>query len=90
MVVGADAEAFADAARRCGGVQGNADPLAYLFRFFPRFELQALRYEGDEDFSPSCNVLFSDNALSVLSIESVIVAADEMITCMKKGKGPCH
>jgi len=87
--VGASASELTRAAEGCGGTLGSRTPLSYLFRFFPRFELQVLRHEGDEELSPSCNVLFSDNAPDLLSFESVIVAADKLVSSLQ-GKGPCH
>ena len=86
--VGSDRDRFAHAAERCGGARGSGSPLSYLFHFFPKLELQVVRYEGDEDFAPSCNVLFPDNALRLLSAESAIVAADKLVASLQ-GKSPC-
>jgi len=80
--VGRDREEFARAAQRCGGIPGGREPLSYMFRFFPRFELQVLRHEGDEDFEASCSVLFPDNSLHVLSAESMIVAAETLVSSL--------
>ena len=85
--VGGHEETFVRAAERCLGARGTASPLSYLLRLFPRFELQVMRHEGDEDFLPSCNVLLPDNAMSVLSAESVIVAAERLVSSLE-GKSP--
>lgn len=85
--VGGQEETFVRAAERCLGARGSGSPLSYLFRLFPRFELQVVRHEGDGDFPPSCNVLFPDNALRVLSAESVIVAAERLVSSLE-GKSP--
>jgi hypothetical protein len=85
--VARDAQEFAQAAERCGGVKGGSPP-AYLFRFLPRLELQVTRYEGEEDLPPACNVLFPDNAMQVLSPECVIAAAELLVSALK-GKRPC-
>jgi hypothetical protein len=85
--VGRTSGALAEAAERCGGVRGTETPQAYLFRFFPRFELQVVRYEGDDDFPPACNVLFPDNAMSILSPEAAVVAAELLVSALK-GNGP--
>jgi len=87
--VGRDAKQFAQAAQRCGGARGEQAPLSYLFRLFPRFELQVVRHEGDEDFPPSCNVLFPDNALELLTAESIVVAA-EKLTSSLEGRSPAR
>ncbi len=86
--VGSNVEAFVEAAERCGGSRGSESPMSYLFRFFPRFELQVMRHEGDEDFPPSCTVLFPDNALEMLSAECVVVAAEKLVASLE-GKIPC-
>ena len=86
--VGKDRGRFARAAQGCCGVPGSERPLSYLFHFFPSFELQVVRYEGDEEFPPACNVLFADNALDILSAESMIVAAERLVSALH-GKGPC-
>jgi len=86
--VGQDRERLAEAAQRCAGRQGCDRPLTYLFNFFPQFELQVVHHEGDEDFPPSCNVLFPDNALELLTAENMIVAAELLVSSLK-GKRPC-
>ena len=85
---GREAQGFIAACERCAGTQGTSRPLSYLFHFFPRFEFQVVRYEGDEDFPPACNVLFPDTALEVLSAESMIVAAERLVSALQ-GKSPC-
>ena len=85
--VGAEADGFASACESCGGVRGTASPLSYLFHFFPRLEMQLVRYEADEDFPASCSVLLSDNAPDMLSMESVIVSAEKLVSALE-GRGP--
>ncbi|MBS3763022.1 MAG: DUF3786 domain-containing protein [Planctomycetes bacterium] len=85
--VGSDAAKFEKAAEEVGGAKSGETPLRYLFRFFPNFELQVVREEADEEFPHECKVLFSDNALDVLSIESMIVAAEKLVSALE-GKGP--
>lgn len=80
--VGADERRFSLACERCAFARGDGRPLSYLFRFFPNFELQVVRHEGDEDLPPDCNVLFANNAPRVLSLESMIVAAEKLVSCL--------
>ncbi len=80
---GVSEESFTAAALRAGGQSAGSRPARFMFRFFPLFELQVARYEADEDFPHSCNMLFSDNALSVLSVESVIVCAERLVSVMQ-------
>ena len=86
--VGRDAGEFRRAAQRNAGTLGGKRPLNYVFRFFPRFELQVVWHEGDEDFPPSCNVLFPENALEILTTEVIIVAAERLVSSLE-GKRPC-
>ncbi|MFP4027873.1 MAG: DUF3786 domain-containing protein [Candidatus Brocadiia bacterium] len=86
--VGAEEATLREAAEALGGAMGEQDPLRYLFRFFPNFEMQVVRQEGDEELPSCCEVLFSDNALDVISIESMIVAAERLVSVLE-GKGPC-
>jgi len=85
--VGRDGAAFRDAVERLGATPVEGDPVRCILRFFPLVEFQVVRYEGDEEFAPSCNVLFSDNVLSILSLEDGIVAAERMVAALE-GKTP--
>ena len=85
--VGSEAGRFEPAAERCGGIRGASRPLTFLFAFFPRFELQVVRHEGDEEFPPLCNVFFPDNAPDLLSPESMAVAAERLIASLE-GRTP--
>ncbi len=86
--VGRSEAEFVAAAERCLGTRGSGRPLSYLFRFFPRFEIQVVRHEGDEDFPPACNVLFPDNALRLLSAESLTVVGGKLVSALQGGD-PC-
>ena len=85
--VGRDGAAFAEAARRLGAEPSGADPVRCIFRFFPLLEFQVARYAEDEDFPPSCNVLLSDNLLSIFTMEDGIVAAERLVSALE-GKTP--
>ncbi len=79
-------KSFLQAARRAGGENAGNAPKRFMFRFFPLFEMQVVRYEADEDFPSSCNMLFSDNALDLLSVESLIVCAEKLVSVMEGEK----
>jgi hypothetical protein len=79
--------AFLAACERLGAAPTQDEPVRCIFRFLPLLELQVVRHEGDEDFPPSCNVLFSDNLLSVASMEGGIVAAERLVSALE-GKTP--
>jgi len=84
---GRDGESLAQAAERLGSVPTGHDPMRCIFHFFPLLEFQVARYEGDEDFPPSCSVLLSDNLLSLFSMEDGIVAAERLVSALE-GKTP--
>ncbi len=84
---GATEGTFNEAAEKAGGMHAGSNPSRFLFHFFPLFEIQATRYEADEDFPHACNILFSDNAPSILSVESLIVCAEKLVSVMQ-GKTP--
>jgi hypothetical protein len=79
---GRDRETFVTAADRLGGTLVEGEPDRCMFRFFPLLEFQVVRYEGDEDFPPSCNVLLPDNALDLFSMEDTIVAAERLVAAL--------
>ncbi len=81
--VAADKGKFVDAAERIGGLPAGKRPLRYLFKFFPLFEIQVVRYEADDDFPRECNLFFSDNALQLLSVESLIVSAEKLVSILE-------
>jgi hypothetical protein len=67
---------------------GEGDgPVRCIFRFFPLLEFQVVRHPGDGDFPPSCNMLFSDNLLSIFTMEDGIVAAERLVSVIE-GKTP--
>jgi len=81
---------FIAAAERCAGVRlevRSGSSVRYRFRFFPRFELDVVRHEGDDDLLPACNVLFPDNMLSLFTMEDAIVAAERLVAGLR-GKTP--
>ncbi|MHC4480859.1 MAG: DUF3786 domain-containing protein [Planctomycetota bacterium] len=85
--VGRDRQAFVRAAERLGASPVGGDPLRCIFRFFPLLEFLVVRYEADEDFPVSCNVLLADNLLSVVTMEDGIVAAERLVSALE-GKRP--
>jgi len=66
-------------------MRATSHPLTFLFAFFPHFELQVARHEADEEFPPLCNVCFPDNAPDLLSVESMTVAAEKLVSALEGG-----
>ena len=80
--VGGEADVFRSAIESSGATPTGHDPVVCIVRFFPLLEFQVSRYEGDEDFPTSCNVLLSDNVLSLFTMEDGIVAAERLISVL--------
>ena len=85
--VGRDRTAFIRAAERLGAEPVGSDPVRCIFRFFPLLDFQVAHYEADAEFPASCDVLYSDNALAIFTLEDGIVAAERLVAALE-GKGP--
>ncbi|GAB4506245.1 MAG: DUF3786 domain-containing protein [Anaerolineales bacterium] len=70
---GTDLEAFHRAAKALGGDRLTFGDASYLFRALPRVWLAVIVYKGDEEFSPSANVLFDAAAANYLPTEDLAV-----------------
>ena len=70
---GADLEAFHRAAKAFGGDSLTFGDASYLVRALPRVWMAVVVYKGDEEFSPSANVLFDAAAGNYLPTEDLAV-----------------
>lgn len=70
---GEDLEAFHKAAAALDADRLDFGDASYLFRAFPRVWMAVVIYEGDEEFSPSANVLFDAAASNYLPTEDLAV-----------------
>jgi hypothetical protein len=77
--VGRDYEGFVQAVARLGGAVVEGDPTRCMLRFFPLLDFEVVRTEADADFAASCSVLVPDNALEMLSVEDLVVAAEKLV-----------
>ena len=82
------AHAFALGCEKVGAVkladETKADE-AYEFEFVPGVFIRAYFWEGDEEFEPRAQVLFSDNIPLAFTAEDVAVIGDLLITAIKTG-----
>jgi hypothetical protein len=70
---GADLDAFHRAAKALDADRLDFGDASYLFRALPRVWLAVVVYRGDEEFSPSANVLFDAAAANYLPTEDLAV-----------------
>lgn len=70
---GMDLDAFHRAAKALDADRLDFGDASYLFRALPRVWLAVVVYRGDEEFSPSANVLFDAAAANYLPTEDLAV-----------------
>lgn len=66
-----------------GGKPVNMGDVAYSFEFMDGLSMVFIFWEGDEEFQPSAQILFSDNFATVFKAEDLAVAGDISIGTLK-------
>ena len=56
----------------------------FSLEVFPGYEIRFLLWEGDDEFPPSAQILFSDNFAAAFHAEDLVVAAEVVIGALKK------
>ncbi len=75
--------AFKAACEKMGGSPVNHGDAGYAFHFLKGYEMQILVWEGDEEFPPNAQVLYSDNFAEGFAAEDRVVAGDILISAIK-------
>lgn len=75
---GRDPQAFARAAERLGGRREPLGEAAYSFQALPRVPLLAVYWAGDEDFPPTCQVLFDASVRDYLPTDACAVLGSRL------------
>ena len=57
--------------------------IAYELEIFPEYKIQMILWEGDEEFPPSSQILFSDNFPVSFQAEDMAVMGDVIIGSLK-------
>ncbi len=78
-------DAFRTAMERMGAQKIAHGDAGYQVEFFPGLFMQILVWEGDDEFPPNSQILFSDNFPAVFAAEDLVVCADVLIS-----DGKCH
>ena len=76
-------DAFRAACEKLGAVALNHGDAGYQFDFFGPYRMQILVWEGDDEFPPSAQVLYSGNFAQGFAAEDRVVAGDILISAIK-------
>ncbi len=75
--------AFKAACEKMGAEMVNHGDAGYEFTLIGGYKMQILVWEGDEEFPPNAQVLYSDNFEDGFAPEDRVVAGDILITAIK-------
>ena len=75
--------AFKKGAETLGGVAVNNGDAGYEFTLIGDYRMRILVWEGDDEFPPNAQVLYSDNFAEGFAAEDRVVAGDILITHIK-------
>ncbi len=75
--------AFRAAAEKMGAESVKHGDAGYQFDLVGGYKMQILVWEGDEEFPPNAQVLYSDNFASGFAAEDRVVAGDILISTIK-------
>ncbi len=80
---GTRVEAFKAAAEKMGAEPVKHGDAGYRFDLVGGYQMQILVWEGDDEFPPNAQVLYSDNFAEGFAAEDRVVAGDILITMIK-------
>ena len=75
--------AFKAACEKMGAQPVEHGDAGYRFKLIGDFEMQILVWEGDDEFPPNAQVLYSDNFAEGFAAEDRVVAGDILISTIK-------
>ena len=75
--------AFRAACEKMGGMKLPHGDAGYQFNLIGDFQIQILVWEGDEEFPPNAQVIYSDNFADGFAAEDRVVAGDILISTIK-------
>ncbi len=76
-------ESFQAACQKLGAAPLPHGDAGYQFDFIGGYRIQILVWEGDEEFPPNAQVIYSDNFQEGFAAEDRVVAGDILITTIK-------
>ena len=75
--------AFAAACEKMGAIKLSHGDAGYQFELVPGYHIQILIWQGDEEFPPNAQVIYSDNFAEGFAAEDRVVAGDILISTIK-------
>ena len=76
-------DAFRAACEKLGGTPVSHGDAGYEFTLIGNYKMRILVWEGDDEFPPSAQILYSDNFAASFTAEDRVVAADILIATIK-------
>jgi len=76
-------EAFKAACEKMGAVALKHGDAGYQFELIDGYAIQILVWEGDEEFPPNAQVIYSDNFAEGFAAEDRVVAGDILVSTIK-------
>lgn len=76
-------DAFRSACEKLGGEPINHGDAGFEIPFLGNYRMRIFIWEGDEEFPPSAQILYSDNFAEGFTAEDRVVAADILISAIK-------
>ena len=76
-------DAFRAACEKLGGTPVSHGDAGYEFTLIGNYKMRILVWEGDDEFPPSAQILYSDNFAASITAEDRVVAADILIATIK-------
>ena len=81
---GTRVNAFRDACEKMGATPVSHGDAGFQFDFLGDYRMQILVWEGDDEFPPNAQVLYSDNFSDGFAAEDRVVAGDILISAIKE------
>ena len=75
--------AFSAACEKMGAVKLPHGDAGYQFELLPGYHIQILIWQGDDEFPPNAQVIYSDNFADGFAAEDRVVAGDILISTIK-------
>ena len=76
-------DAFKEACKKMGALPLSHGDAGFQFDLIGNYRMQILVWEGDEEFPPNAQVLYSDNFSDGFAAEDRVVAGDILISIIK-------